>query len=610
MINSFSLLAAGSASTAHPALLSGSGPLLLLAILIVIGTFAGNIASKFHFPALTGQIIAGILIGPSVPNLMGVGEEQIMTPLTNFAIGLIAVTVGAHLNFRRMHNSYGRILQIALVEASLAFVAVFCVFQYFNPFNLTEQYQLAAHLLIASIATATSPASALHIIKEKQAKGLLVKTMIAVIAIDNLICLAVFEIVRAVAKQQISGTDFLETLLPGLVSFAIAIAIGALVGWVLSRYCVRIQKKNRKEHAHGHGQHALNSTLFAIMLTSIGAAHGLCQYTTELFGESSFPLTPSPLMACMILGLVLANTTKLKDDLLKQFDIMEKAVFTCFFTLAGMHLNVQSINESLLKAAGLYLLAMGCGKFFGAFFAAAIGSSTKKIAKYIGRVLLVQAGMSIALVIVIGKEPMFAEFSETFIATLLTCVVATELIGTVLISITLDHAKESNQDRTRLIDFLDEEFIIPRIYAKNSSQAIEQLCHFMVSTHKMDVSTEELYEKVIEREELMPTGIGEGIAVPHAMIETDDSAEIKGVLALAHPAVDFGAPDNKPARLIILIITPKNHHDRHLQVIAAIAKMVQQENIRDAIMNSRSAAEIYEIINSEEAETFNYFLNS
>ena len=116
--------------------------------------------------------------------------------------------------------------------------------------------------------------------------------MIAVIAIDNLICLAVFEVVRAVAKQQIAGTDFLATLLPGAVSFIIAIIIGALVGWVLSRYCIRIQKKNRKDHEHGHGQHALNSTLFAIMLTSIGTAHGLCTYMTKLLGSGDFPITP------------------------------------------------------------------------------------------------------------------------------------------------------------------------------------------------------------------------------------------------------------------------------------------------------------------------------
>ena len=71
---------------------------------------------------------------------------------------------------------------------------------------------------------------------------------------------------------------------------------------------------------------------------------------------------------------------------------------------------------------------MGAGKFLGAYFAASLGSSTQKIAKYIGRVLLVQAGMSIALVIVIGKDDAFAAFSEQFIATLLTCVVATELL--------------------------------------------------------------------------------------------------------------------------------------------------------------------------------------
>ena len=81
-------------------------------------------------------------------------------------------------------------------------------------------------------------------------------------------------------------------------------------------------------------------------------------------------------------------------------------------------------------------------------------------------------------------------------------------------------------------------------------------------------------------------------------------------MALASPPVDFGAPDDKPAELIILVITPEEHHERHLEVIGAIARMMQHADIREAILGAKSAAEIHEIIHSEEAENFNYFLQS
>jgi mannitol/fructose-specific phosphotransferase system IIA component (Ntr-type) len=106
----------------------------------------------------------------------------------------------------------------------------------------------------------------------------------------------------------------------------------------------------------------------------------------------------------------------------------------------------------------------------------------------------------------------------------------------------------------------------------------------------------------------MPTGIGHGIAVPHAIIGEGD--QIVGVLGLLDPPVDFGAPDGEPARLVILIATPESQKRRHLEVIAAITRMLSNESIRTKLYKAESSEEIHEIIDSEEAETFNYFLTT
>ncbi len=604
----FFVAASGGHSSHSAAILSGASPLLLTAVIIIIGSVAGVIAHKCRLPALTGQIIAGIVIGTSGFQLLGHVEEQSLSSITSFAIGLIAVTVGAHLNFRLLHNSLKRILQIAIAESLLAFACVFVCMYYFNPFGLEESLKLPASLLIASLACATSPASSLHVIKEKQAKGILVKTMVAVIAIDNLVCLAIFEIVRAYAKLQISGEGVLTTVLPGISSFALAALIGYFVGFSLHLYSRALQRKHKSHQS----KNVTNSVLFTIMLLAIMLCYGLCEYIGFLWEHSDFKLSPSPLMANLVMGMLLANKSDVKDHLLEQFSFMEQAVFTCFFTLAGMHLDISTLDGNVLFAAAIYLGAMSFGKVVGAWGAASMGAATRNISKYIGRTLLVQAGLTIALIIIIFEDPMFHEFSSQLTAAILACVVATELIGTVLIANTLDKAKESGRDKTRLIEFLEEEYILPTMYAHDRWEAIEELCHFMVKTHNLKISPEELRELVVSREKEMPTGIGEGIAVPHAKLDEHIEGEDKilGVMALADPPIDFGAPDEKPAELIILIITPKDHHDQHLEVIGAIARMMQHKEIREAILNAKTAAEIHEILHSEEGESFNYFLNS
>jgi mannitol/fructose-specific phosphotransferase system IIA component (Ntr-type) len=143
---------------------------------------------------------------------------------------------------------------------------------------------------------------------------------------------------------------------------------------------------------------------------------------------------------------------------------------------------------------------------------------------------------------------------------------------------------------------------------QNKTDALEQLVAFLCQTHPLDASRDEVMQAILKREESMPTGIGHGIAVPHAII--GEGKQIFGVLGLLDPPVEFGAPDGEPARLVILIATPENQKHRHLEVIAAITRMLHNETIRTRLFAAQTAEEIHEIIDSEEAETFNYFLKT
>ena len=82
-----------------------AGPLLTLAVVIVVGMAAGSLARRIRLPGITGQILVGVILGPSVLDLFGHEPMEALQPLTHFALGLMAVSIGAHLNLPRLRNA-------------------------------------------------------------------------------------------------------------------------------------------------------------------------------------------------------------------------------------------------------------------------------------------------------------------------------------------------------------------------------------------------------------------------------------------------------------------------------------------------------------------------
>jgi mannitol/fructose-specific phosphotransferase system IIA component (Ntr-type) len=104
----------------------------------------------------------------------------------------------------------------------------------------------------------------------------------------------------------------------------------------------------------------------------------------------------------------------------------------------------------------------------------------------------------------------------------------------------------------------------------------------------------------------MSTALGEGVAIPHGRL--DSGPEIQGVLGICRQGVDWGAPDGKPVQLIVLIVTPKDHEAKHLQVLASLAAMVSDEAIRSRLIAAVNANDAWEIIEAEENRNYNYFI--
>ncbi len=153
-----------------------------------------------------------------------------------------------------------------------------------------------------------------------------------------------------------------------------------------------------------------------------------------------------------------------------------------------------------------------------------------------------------------------------------------------------------------IADHLGEGRIIPELQGDTKVAVLRELCE--VVCHGDDGPThEQTLAAMLEREALGSTGIGDGVAIPHAKIPGLE--ELRIALGLSHKGVEFDASDGAPVHLLFLIAAPVTSKSRdHLQVLARLARMVRAPGFRKEVMELDSRAEIQKLVARMEREMF------
>ena len=137
-----------------------AGPLLLLALVLVAGSFFGALATRLRLPGITGQIVGGILIGGAGFNVFGKESLSGLEPLTDIALGLIAVTVGAHLHVHRLRNAVRRLSYLLIAESTITPLFVFAILYGLGGASFEVS------LLFGAVSIATAPATIISLVRE------------------------------------------------------------------------------------------------------------------------------------------------------------------------------------------------------------------------------------------------------------------------------------------------------------------------------------------------------------------------------------------------------------------------------------------------------------
>ena len=104
-----------------------------------------------------------------------------------------------------------------------------------------------------------------------------------------------------------------------------------------------------------------------------------------------------------------------------------------------------------------------------------------------------------------------------------------------------------------------------------------------------------LEEAILKREDLMSTGIGNGLAIPHVRMPEISTAMM--TVGVSHGGIDdYESLDNEPVRIVILIAAPQGQHETYIRLLAKAADVLKQPELRDAIVDSDDCEEMYRIL--------------
>ncbi|MEQ9363253.1 MAG: PTS sugar transporter subunit IIA [Leptospirales bacterium] len=132
-------------------------------------------------------------------------------------------------------------------------------------------------------------------------------------------------------------------------------------------------------------------------------------------------------------------------------------------------------------------------------------------------------------------------------------------------------------------------------------QLIEHLFDRCIEDTPLTEHRHSIWNTLLEREQSMSTGIGVGVAIPHCSSEY--VPDVVGIAGILKNGVDFQAVDEVPVRIVVLLLMPKKKFEKHIKVLAAIAKLFNNESVRENILKATSPAEAFQVIVDDSSES-------
>ncbi len=355
---------------------AGTMPVSVIVISVAIMLFCGFAATRItkllRLPNVTAYILTGVALGPCCANMVPSGVIEGTEFISDIALAFIAFSTGEYFKINILLSNGPKLLLITMLEAmtasALVFILTFFVLHLPLPFSI----------ILSVLASATAPASTLMTIKQTNAKGAYVDTLLSVVALDNIVSLISFSVAVSLSIAVMGGSLTPVVIMKPILLNLLMIAIGALMGCLLRALVTAKRSEDNR---------LIVAVALLFALCGIGAA-----------------LDVSPLLGCMAMGMIYTNLAE-DGTLFRQINYFSPPVLLLFFVRSGLQFRLDALmdmdsavsGKSLLLIGVLYFIVRIAGKYGGAWLGCLAAGTSAKVRSYLGLALIPQAGVAIGL---------------------------------------------------------------------------------------------------------------------------------------------------------------------------------------------------------------------
>jgi Kef-type K+ transport system membrane component KefB len=382
---------------------------LAFGYLLLTAYFTARVVSQFGLPKLTGYILAGVISGPYVLDLVTSDMAGSLKIVSGTATAIIALEAGAELKIasvRRVARTLRAITLFAVIGAMFVLAAVIFAMRPLLPFlqDVETSHALAISMVLGVALSAQSPAVVMALLAEMRAAGPLSELILASVVVADLVVIVCFSVATAVASAVIGGSlDLASTVRDVSWELFGSIAFGLILGVLLALFLRYVRD---------------GAPLFALTICVVVA-------------EAGPRVHLDPLIVMLACGLWIRNARNTDPTpLVSGFESAQLPVFLVFFALAGAKLDLGTLYISAIPVA-IIVLARAASFFVGGKFATKLTDAPKTVRQYGWFGLVPQAGLALALALVLEKT--FPTFGGPAAVIMIGVVGVNELIAPVVL---------------------------------------------------------------------------------------------------------------------------------------------------------------------------------
>jgi len=539
---------------------------LFLSLGILLGTarILGELAQRFHQPSVLGELIAGVLLGPTVLGSLAPGVSEFIFPLqgpnaialetiATLAIGLFLLVAGMEVDlstvWRQGRTGFKVGFSSIVIPFSITLVAALVVPEALGRHADADPLIFALFLAIAMSISAL-PIIAKTLIDMDLYRSDLGMVVVSAAIFNDIVGWIIFAVVLGLLSDTAgNGASIMMTIAMTLAFIAAMLTIGRRL---IHKMLPFVQAYTRWP---------AGELSFALILGLLGAA------LTEWIGIHA-------ILGAFIAGVAIGDSSHLRERSRVIIGDFISFIFApVFFASIGLKVNFLTHFDLPLVAA-ILIITFIC-KLAGGAMGAWWGKMSPREAWAVGFAMVSVGAMGIIVGMIALDAGIIRE--RLFVALVVMAIVTSMLSGPIMRLILRPEKK------LRLQDLLSPKLFLPRLTATSRHEVIHEM-----TTAACDAGgAGQAVEKAVwSREKALSTGIGKGVALPHARIEGLKDAIV--VMGVSDSGIDFDAPDDKLAHVIFLILTPEDDPNAQLTIAAELGRLFRRPLMLDNILKTKS----------------------